>query len=297
MNHISVMLKETVDALNIKAGDIVLDGTLGGGGHTEEIVKRFGDKVKVIGLDLDLDALKRAKERVSVYDHDTVFKVANFKDANTVLDDMGIEEINSAMLDLGLSSFQLEVAGRGFSFQKDEPLMMTMKKDPTDSEITASDIVNTWSESTLSDIIFLYGEERYARRIAKAIVSERTKKPIETTFELVSVIERAVGKSYGKSKIHPATRTFQALRIAVNSELSSIEYAIPSIFGELAPKGRLAIISFHSLEDRIVKNQFKTLNDNKEGKIITKKPLLPTKEEIINNPRSRSAKLRIIEKI
>lgn len=297
MKHIPVLLKETVDALNIKDGDIVLDGTLGGGGHTTEVVRRHGDSVKVIGLDLDADALKRAEDKLAKLPHDTKFVVSNFQDSDTVLDDLNISEINSAMLDLGISSFQLEVAGRGFSFMKDEPLLMTMKKDPSEEEdITARDIVNTWKEETIADIIYGYGEEKYARKIARAIVEHRKDNLFQTTKDLADVVIATVGKAYGRLKINPATKTFQALRIAVNSELSSVEKAIPMIFNRLEKGGRLAIISFHSLEDRIVKQAFRKLIDEGVGIGITKKPITPSTQELQDNPRSRSSKLRVIEK-
>jgi 16S rRNA (cytosine1402-N4)-methyltransferase len=297
MKHIPVLLKETVDALNIKDGDIVLDGTLGGGGHTTEVVSRHGDSVKVIGLDLDADALNRAEDKLAKLPHDTKFVVSNFQDSDTVLDDLNISEINSAMLDLGISSFQLEVAGRGFSFMKDEPLLMTMKKDPSEEEdITARDIVNTWKEETIADIIYGYGEEKYARKIARAIVEHRKDTLFQTTKDLADVVIATVGKAYGRLKINPATKTFQALRIAVNSELSSVEKAIPMIFNRLAKGGRLAIISFHSLEDRIVKQAFRKLIDEGVGIGITKKPITPSTQELQDNPRSRSSKLRVIEK-
>lgn len=296
MKHIPVLLKETVDALALKDGDIVLDGTLGGGGHTEEIVKRLGDRVKIIGLDLDKDALKRADDRLATLPHDTKFVVSNFQDADTVLDKLNIIHIDSVMLDLGISSFQLEVAGRGFSFQKDEPLLMTMKKNPDDEDITARDIVNTWKEETIADIIYAYGEEKYARKIARAIVAQRAVKLFDTTKDLSDVIVATVGKAYGRLKIHPATKTFQALRIAVNSELASVENAIPMIFNRLKSGGRMAIISFHSLEDRIVKQAFKKLIDEGLAVGITKKPITPSIEELKDNPRSRSSKLRIIQK-
>ncbi len=296
MKHIPVLLHESIDALDIKVGDIILDGTLGGAGHTEEIAKRYGKQVKVIGLDLDADAITRAEERLLPIAYDATFVVSNFEDADKVLDKMNIVHIDSVLLDLGISSFQLEVAGRGFSFMKDEPLLMTMKKDPSDEDITARDIVNTWKEETIADIIYGYGEEKYARKIAKAIVEHRKEKLFETTKDLADVVIATVGKAYGRLKINPATKTFQALRIAVNSELSSIEQAIPMLFARLKSGGRMAIISFHSLEDRIVKQAFRKLIDEDRATGITKKPITPSIEELQNNPRSRSSKLRVIEK-
>ncbi len=297
MKHIPVLLDESVDALKLSTGAIVLDGTLGGGGHTKEIVKRWGSGVKVIGLDLDADAIGRAEEALADMPHDTLFRTAGFQEADKVLADLNINHVDAILLDLGISSFQLEVAGRGFSFQKDEPLLMTMKKDPVSSDVTALDVVNTWEEKTLADIIYGFGEERYSRKIAKAIVVAREKKPFETTKELADVIVEAVGKSYGRLKIHPATKTFQAIRIAVNAELSNIESGIPKLFELLHTGGRMAIISFHSLEDRIIKTVFRNLVNEGRAISIVKKPITPSYEELALNPRSRSSKLRIIEKI
>lgn len=296
MKHIPVLLHESIDALNIKVGDIILDGTLGGAGHTEEIAKRFGKQVKVIGLDLDADAIIRAEERLLPIAHDAEFFVSNFQNADKVLDELNIVHVDGVLLDLGISSFQLEVGGRGFSFMKDEPLLMTMKKDPSDDDITAKDIVNTWKEETIADIIYGYGEEKYARKIAKAIVEHRKTKLFETTKDLADVVIATVGKAYGRLKINPATKTFQALRIVVNSELSSVELAIPMLFSRLKSGGRMAIISFHSLEDRIVKHAFRKLIDEELAIGITKKPITPSIDELKDNPRSRSSKLRIIEK-
>jgi 16S rRNA (cytosine1402-N4)-methyltransferase len=297
MTHIPVLRKELVDSLSIKSGDIVLDGTLGGGGHTYEIIRRFGSGVKIIALDLDHDAIDRAKALIAQEPADITFRTIGFQDMETVLDELNIPHVDRIMLDLGLSSFQLEAANRGFSFQKDEPLLMTMKKDPDDTDITARDIVNTWSEETLADIIYGFGEEKHSRKIAKAIVSAREVQSIETTFDLAKIIEAAVGKQYRGLRIHPATRTFQAIRIAVNSELSNLETVIEKGFGRLSQGGRMSIISFHSLEDRIVKKAFVSLKQKGYATIITKKPIIPTEEEIRSNPRARSAKLRAIEKI
>lgn len=297
MNHISVLRDESIDGLAIKGGDIIIDGTLGGGGHTFEIIKRFGSGVKIIGLDFDSDAIDRAKALIGDTDSDVVFRTIGFQDMDKVLDELNMPSVDRILLDLGLSSFQLEVAGRGFSFLKDEPLLMTMKKNPTDEDLTARDIVNTWEEKSLADIIYGFGEEKYSRRIAKAIVEARKEKSIETTFDLVKIIDTAVGKSYRGLKIHPSTRTFQALRIATNSELTNLEKVIEKGFNRLAKGGRMAIITFHSLEDRIVKRAFVELKKNDSANIITKKPIIPTDTEIKGNPRARSSKLRIIEKI
>lgn len=297
MTHIPVLRDESIDGLAIRLGDIIVDGTLGGGGHTFEIVRRFGSGVKVIGLDFDADAIDRAKSLIGELPHDTIFRTIGFQDMDKVLDDLNLAHVDRILLDLGLSSFQLEIAGRGFSFLKDEPLLMTMKKDPTDSDLTARDIVNTWEEKTLADIIYGFGEEKYSRKIARAIVEAREEKEIETTFELVKIIDGAVGKSYRGMKIHPSTRTFQALRIATNSELTNLEQVIEKGFERLSKGGRMAIITFHSLEDRIVKRAFVDLKQKGYANIITKKPIIPEGQEINQNPRSRSAKLRIIEKI
>ena len=297
MSHISVLKDETIDGLAIRQGDIILDGTLGGGGHTAEIVKRFGDTVKIIGLDLDADALPRAIDALGEMPHDTVFRVAGFQDLDTVLDSLNIPHVDKIMLDFGISSFQLEDAGRGFSFKKDEPLLMTMKKNPDNRDITAYSIVNAWEEKTLADIIYGFGEEKFARKIARAIVSAREIAPIETTFDLVDIIDGAVGGAYKRMKIHPATRTFQALRIATNRELQNIEEGIAKGFARLEKGGRMALITFHSLEDRIVKHTFRTLKEEGLGHLINKKPIIPSEKELKENPRARSAKLRIIEKI
>ena len=295
--HITVLKDETVAGLEIKAGDIVLDGTLGGGGHTKEIIRRFGSGVKIICLDLDKDAIGRAKDAIGELDHDVVFETAGFQDIDKVLDRLNIVNVDRILLDLGLSSFQLDVSGRGFSFMKDEPLLMTMKKDLDENDLTAREIVNNWEEKTLADIFYGFGEERYARRVAKAIVEERKKKLINTTFDLVKIVEESIGKFYKGKKINPATKVFQALRIATNGELSNLEKVIEKGFHKLTTGGRIAIISFHSLEDRIVKRAFVELKNSGSAKIITKKPLIPTNFEIKENPKSRSAKLRIIEKI
>lgn len=297
MKHLSVLLKETIDGLEIKQGDVIVDGTLGGGGHTNEIIKRFGDKVRVIGLDLDSDAKERAKSAIGSKKNNSSFHTIGFQDFDKVLKDLKIEKIDKMLLDLGLSSFQLEEGERGFTFLKNEPLLMTMQKNPKEDDLTCYEIVNTWSQDSLADIIYGFGEEKYSKKIALSIVNARLEKPIETTFDLVEIIKNAVGGYYKKLKIHPATRTFQALRIATNSELNNLEEVIEKGFSKLNKDGRIAIISFHSLEDRIVKHSFLRLKEKEQAKIITKKPIIPSEDEIINNPRSRSSKLRIIQKI
>jgi 16S rRNA (cytosine1402-N4)-methyltransferase len=295
--HIPVLRDEAIDGLAIASGDVVVDGTLGGGGHTSEIIRRFGSQVKIIGLDLDVKAIDRARAAIGPRAHDVIFRTIGFQDIDIVLDELGIREVNRVLLDLGISSFQLDVSGRGFSFLRDEPLEMTMKEGPSEDDLTARDIVNTWEEETLADIIYGFGEEKYSRKIARAIVEARKGKSIETTFDLVRIIESAVGAQYKRMKIHPATRTFQALRIATNSELSNIDQAIDKVWQRLATGGRIAIISFHSLEDRIVKRAFLKIKEKGDAAIITKRPIVPSESEVRSNPRSRSAKLRIIEKI
>lgn len=297
MKHISVLLNESIDGLAIKEGDVVVDGTLGGGGHTLEILRRFDNKIKMICFDLDEDAIKRVKELINPDSINVTFQNSGFQDLKKSLEDLKIGKVNRILLDLGISSFQLEEAGRGFSFLRDEPLLMTMKKNPKEEDTTAYEIVNSWEEQTLADIIFGFGEERFSRKIAKAIIEARSKKEIKTTFDLVKIIEDTVGRNYRGKKIHPATKTFQALRIATNSELTNLEKVIKEGFECLDKEGRMAIITFHSLEDRIVKRAFVDLRDKGLANIINKKPILPGANEIKENSRSRSAKLRLLEKI
>lgn len=297
MKHISVLKDESIDGLAIKKGDIIIDGTLGGGGHTYEMIKRWGRSIKIIGLDLDIEAKARTESTIGSEQFDFTFVNKGFQDIDQVILDLGIKEVDGILLDLGISSFQLEVAGRGFSFLKDEPLLMTMKKDLTEDDLTAMEIVNTWEEESIADIIYGFGEEKYSRKIAKKIVEARKEKEIKTTFDLVKIIGDAVGGYYKGLRIHPATRTFQALRIATNSELSNLEQVIEKGFNCLKSGGRMSIISFHSLEDRIVKRAFVNLKEKGVAKIITKKPIIPTESEIKDNPRSRSSKLRLLEKL
>jgi len=297
MKHVSVLLNEAIDGLNIKPGAIIVDGTLGGGGHTIEMIKRWGKNIKVVGIDLDTDAIERVAPLVDSLPSDVIFRNDSFANIGKVLEELNIPHVDGILLDLGLSSFQLEESGRGFTFKNDEPLQMTMKKNPTDEDLTAYEIVNTWDEKTLADVIYNLGEERHGRKIAKAIVEARSKKEIKTTFDLVTIIEKSVGGYYKRLKIHPATRTFQALRIVTNSELTSIEKVIDKGFNKLKEGGRFSIITFHSLEDRIVKHAFVNLHKKGYAKIINKKPILPSEEEIRSNPRSRSAKLRLLEKL
>lgn len=294
--HISVLLKESIEGLNLKDNSVVVDATFGGGGHTREILKNFKN-VKVIAFDSDGDALKRAEKNITGYKDRIIFKNLNFKDIKKGLLEENIEEVDGILFDLGISSDQLDQVERGFSFLRDEKLLMTMKENPNEEDLTAYEIVNTWEESSLADIIYGYGEEKYARRIARNIVEARKEKPIETTFDLVNIINSSVPIKYQKGKIHPATRTFQAIRIAVNDELRVLAEGLQNALEVIKKDGRISVITFHSLEDRIVKNFFR--DNAKEGKLvlINKKPIVPSLEEIKNNKRSRSAKLRIIQKL
>lgn len=295
MIHITVLLKSSIDGLDIHPGDIYLDGTVGSGGHAEYALEKTRGSIMVIGLDKDREALERSKERLKDFSK-VILEEASYADLDRILNKLKIEKVHRIMLDLGLSRDQFETSQRGFSFKKDEPLLMTFKKDLEDGDLTAFIIVNTWKEENIADVIYGYGEERYSRKIARAIVKYREKKSIDTTGELVEIIMQVVPPFYRRGKIHPATRTFQALRIAVNDELNELKKGLIKGFERLEKGGRMAVISFHSLEDRIVKNFNKEKADSDEANIITKKPIVPTEVEIRRNPRSRSAKLRILEK-
>ncbi len=286
--HRTVLLNETIDGLNLNDKSVVIDATFGGGGHSLEILKRFPG-VKIFALDQDQGVFERD---MKFKGEDITFLNQNFRNIGQVS-----QAIDGIIFDLGLSSDQLENSGRGFSFLKDEPLLMTMKADPSEEDVTAADIVNTWAEANLADIIYGYGEERYSRRIAKAIVDARKTKEFKTTFDLVSTIKDAVPAGYRRGRLHFATKTFQALRIAVNDELGALTEGLTGGFKILRTGGRMAVISFHSLEDRIVKRFFQQKAKEGEGVLINKKIITATTEEIKNNPRSRSAKLRVLEKI
>ena len=294
--HIPALLKESTEFLNPKSGDVILDATINGGGHSEEILKLIGENGRLVGIDQDGEVLNKLKEKWK--DRKNVLLARdNFRNLDKVLESLKIEKINGAIFDIGVSSSQIDESGRGFSFQKDEPLLMTMKAEIEPDDLTAKEIVNNWSEKDLADVIWEYGEERFSRRIAKNIARRRELKKFETTMELVDAIRESVPSFYRDSrKINCATRTFQALRIAVNDELGALKEGVKKAWGFLREGGRLAVISFHSLEDRIVKNYFRELAAKGEGKILTKKPIIPSDEEIKNNLRSRSAKLRSIEK-
>ena len=284
--HKTVLLNETIEGLDLQNKSIVLDATFGGGGHSKAILEKYPN-VKIIALDQDKSVSKSLiNPRIS-------FHNLNFRDLDKVLE----KGVDGIIFDLGLSSDQLENSGRGFSFIKNEPLLMTMKEDPLPEDLTASDIVNNWGEKSLADIIYGYGEERFSRRIAKGIIETRKKDKIETTWDLVKVIENNVPAAYRKGRLHFATKTFQALRIAVNDELRTLQIGLRKGFEILEKGGRISVISFHSLEDRIVKRFYKEKEKKGEAKLINKKPITAKREEIKNNPRSRSGKLRILEKI
>lgn len=297
MIHKTVLLHESIDGLDIKKGDIFVDGTLGGGGHSEEVCKRFGDSVVMIGIDLDPEAIQRASARIASLHPNIKYLQGSFRNIDTLLSSIGIKKVNKILLDIGLSSNQFEDSGRGFSFQKDEPLIMSFKKEIKPEDLTAREIVNTWDLENIESILSGYGEEQFSWKIAKAIVARREEKPIETTTDLVNIIKIATPKWYQHKRIHPATKTFQALRITVNDEIESLKDGVIRGFDILESGGRLAVISFHSIEDRVVKNFYKEKAEQGVGKILTKKPIIPTDKEIKENIRSRSAKLRIIEKI
>ncbi len=290
MNHIPVLVAEVIDLLNLRKGGIYVDCTLGAGGHTFAILNAC-ERCFVIGLDVDPDALILAKERLSVYERSGKVKILrrSYTQLSSTLKETGIEEVDGIIADLGISSMNVDTSLRGFSFTKEGPLDMRM--DPS-SEKTAWEVVNKYPEEKLERVIKEYGEERFARRIAREIVKSR---PINTTLELVDVISKAIPFSKRrKRKRHFATKTFQAIRIEVNSELENLKKLLIQAENSLKTGGRLAIISFHSLEDRIVKNHFRS---SEKLRVITKKPVVPTEEERKMNPRSRSAKLRVAERI
>lgn len=299
-HHVPVLLHECVEALAIDPDGVYVDGTLGGAGHAEEITKRLSPRGVMIGCDVDHDAIMRAKDRLSTYSCKKYFVHDNFRNLDRILDQLGIESVSGILLDLGWSSFQINDASRGLSFTHDGPLDMNLSKGLSGDRLTAYEIINFWEEETLADIFYGYGDEKKSRVIARYIVSERKKKPIATTHELAQIVIQALFPNAKKDpyfKIHPATKVFQALRIAVNDELQVVTDAINKGVAVLAPKGRFAIITFHSGEDRIVKHLFKSFVDQGLVTLVNKKPIAPSETEVQNNPRSRSSKLRIIEKL
>ena len=307
-HHVSVLLEECLEGLDIKPDGIYVDGTLGGAGHSSRIAAKLTTG-RLIGIDRDPVALKAAGERLSPYADRVTLVHSNFCEIKNVLSDLGINAVDGILLDLGVSSPQLDDAARGFSYMADAPLDMRMDNSQS---LTAYTVVNAWSQEELKRILYDYGEERYAPRIASAICRSREDKPIETTLELASIIRSAMPAAALREKQHPAKRSFQAIRIAVNDELGAVEKVMKDATECLAPGGRLAIITFHSLEDRIVKNG---MNDAAKGctcppefpvcvcgkkpkvRIITRKPIVSGEEELEHNPRARSAKLRVCEKI
>jgi 16S rRNA (cytosine1402-N4)-methyltransferase len=297
MVHKPVLLQEIVNGLNPKEGEIYLDGTINRGGHAKEIGKLLGKDGIVIGIDADEDALNEAKINLAELPCTVILLQGNFRNMAEKVREAGVEKVDIILLDLGISSDQLQESGRGFSFQKDEPLLMTMSMKIENYPFVARDIINTWTKEHIVDILRGYGEEQFAEEIASAIVRARGMAEINKTSDLVRVIEDAVPSWYRKRKIHPATKTFQALRIAVNDELCALRDGLSAAWKILRSGGRLAVISFHSLEARIVKNQFQTWVKSGEGELITKHALKASWEEIKNNQRARSAQLRIIKKI
>ena len=295
--HIPVLLNEVIEGLQIQPNDVFVDGTLGAGSHSEVVAKTLGEDGTLVGLDLDADALNRASVKLIGLPPKIILRQENFRNLDKVLEGLGIKSVDKILLDLGMSSNQLEESGRGFSFMKSEPLLMTMSDKQDEQKLIAKDIVNFWGEENIAEIIHCYGEERFSRRIANAIVLRRKIKPIETTDDLREIIWSVVPNRLRHGRIHPATRTFQALRIAVNDELESLKEVLAKGLKLLDGGGRMAVISFHSLEDRIVKNFMRDAKQKGNGVIHTKKPIVPKYEEVKKNPRSRSAKLRIFEKI
>jgi 16S rRNA (cytosine1402-N4)-methyltransferase len=308
--HKPVLADEVIEKLNIKPDGVYVDGTLGGAGHSQLICDRLSTEGTLIGIDRDDEALAVSKERLAEAGCRKFLVKSDYSDLKLVLRDLGIEKIDGALLDIGVSSYQLDNAERGFSYMNDAPLDMRMDRE---APLTARDVVNTYSEDELKRIIREYGEERWASRIASFIVRERAKQPIETTGELVEIIKEAIPAKARRGGHHPAKRTFQAIRIEVNDELGQLEQAVRDYSSVLAPGGRLCIITFHSLEDRIVKKGFRDLTEAPQDDImrgmpqaqenepdfrrVTRKPITASEEELADNPRSRSAKLRVIERV
>lgn len=306
--HTSVLLEESIEGLNIKKDGIYVDGTLGGGGHSESICSHLSPKGTLIGIDRDQDALDAAKIRLEPYPCRKIFVQSNYSEIKDILDQLELSGIDGALLDLGVSSFQLDTPHRGFSYMQEAPLDMRMNRD---DPLTAYDVVNTYSQKDLANIIAKYGEERWATRIAAFVEKERKKGPIENTTQLVNIIKAAIPAAARREGPHPAKRTFQAIRIEVNDELGQLERAVKAFCDVLNEGGRLCVITFHSLEDRIVKEivqqrlnpcicpkEFPQCVCGRKPDIIkiTKKPLTAGEQELEENPRSRSAKLRVIEK-
>ena len=307
--HKSVLLQECIDALNIRPDGIYLDGTLGGAGHSSQIARRLTEGGRLIGVDRDRTALAAAKERLAPYADRVTLVHSNFAEIDAILDSLGIPAVDGMLFDLGVSSPQLDDASRGFSYMADAPLDRRMDKDDA---LTAGEVVNTWPQGELRRILYDYGEERYAPQIAAAICRAREKAPIETTLELVDIIRSAMPAQALREKQHPAKRSFQAIRIAVNDELGAVSRMMQAAVGRLNPGGRLAVITFHSLEDRIVKSEMQqaargctcppefpvcVCGKKPLVKLVTRKPIVSGPAELEENPRARSAKLRVAEKL
>lgn len=307
--HKSVLLQECIDALNIRPDGIYLDGTLGGAGHSSQIACRLTEGGRLIGVDRDRTALAAAKERLAPYAGRVTLVHSNFAEIDAILDSLGIPAVDGMLFDLGVSSPQLDDASRGFSYMADAPLDMRMDKDDA---LTAGEVVNTWPQGELRRILYDYGEERYAPQIAAAICRAREKAPVETTLELVDIIRSAMPAQALREKQHPAKRSFQAIRIAVNDELGAVSRMMQAAVGRLKPGGRLAVITFHSLEDRIVKSEMQqaargctcppefpvcVCGKKPLVKLVTRKPIVSGPAELEENPRARSAKLRVAEKL
>jgi 16S rRNA (cytosine1402-N4)-methyltransferase len=289
--HCSVLPSEVLSFLAPKSGGVYVDGTLGLGGHSEAILKNSGPHGRVIAFDWDAAAIEKSRERLEVFGDRLTIIRRNFSEIAEGLDEVGIDKVDGILIDIGLSSLQLDMGGRGFSFQRDEALDMRMD---TRNELTAASILNKGSEQELADIFYYYGEEKQARRIASYVVKERKFNPFETSGQFADLVARAVPRAFHPKKIHVATRVFQALRIAVNTELENLAAILESGVTRLLPGARFCVISFHSLEDRMVKRKFR---DNEELKVLTKKPIVATTEEREQNRRSRSARLRVAEKL
>lgn len=291
--HIPVLLHESINSLHLKRGDVVVDATVGEAGHSKAIAKVIGETGTLICFDADTEALSRAEDNLKSFKGKKFFINDNFRNLKGNVHELGLEVVDKVFMDLGVGSHTYD-RGLGFSFMKDEPLRMTLNSNQS---LTAYDVVNTWGEESLADIIYGFGEERFSRRIARAIVTAREVKPIETSGELADLVKKAVPLKARFGKTHPATKTFQAIRIAVNDELGALSEGLETSFELLKKDGILSVISFHSLEDRIVKRFIQEKVEKGEGDAPWKKPVVPSDEEIHQNPRSRSSKLRVIQKI
>ncbi len=295
-SHRPVLLHEVLAALALREDDIVLDATLGGAGHAAQIAAALGANGLFIGLDADRAAIERVRARLAGAKTHVILSQANFRELEIVLGANGVAHLTRALFDLGWSSYQLD-SGRGFSFQKDEPLLMTYDDEPGPHALTARKIVNEWEEESIADVLWGWGGERYARRIARAIVEARAEAPIETSRTLADLISKATPPAYRRGRTHPATKSFQALRIAVNDEIGALEEGLEAAWKRLSPGGRLAVITFHSVEDRAVKRLMQEWEKTKVGKRLNRTVIRPCSRELSENPRARSAKLRVIEKM